>query len=331
MTELIDLIKIARASKNLNKVAIISPFEKINSYSHIYNSNVYFKREDLQKVKSFKIRGAYNKISNLNRLQASNGLVCASAGNHAQGFAVSCNLYGYNGMVFMPENTPNQKVEQVKRFGGKNIEIILVGENFGKAYEESIKECSRKNKIFIHPFDDIEVITGQATVFYEIIDQINFKLDYLFVPIGGGGLISGAINVFKQLSPNTKIIGVEPLGAPSMYKSLKQNTMVQLDKINRFVDGVAVEKVGKLSFSFCKDYLDDIILIDENEICDSILELKETENIIVEPAGAMSCVALRHYKSKIIKKQIGCIICGGNIDKNRMPEIRKRAKEWKNQ
>ena len=329
MTELIDLDKIVIASKNLDKVSIITPFEKINSYSQNYNSNIYFKREDLQKVKSFKIRGAYNKISNLNRLQASNGLVCASAGNHAQGFAVSCKIFGYKGMVFMPKDTPNQKVKQVKKFGGEYIEIVLVGENFSKAYEESIKECDSKNKTFIHPFDDIEVITGQATVFYEIINQIKYDLDYLFIPVGGGGLISGAINVFKQLSPKTRIIGIEPMGAPSMYKSLKENTLVKLDKINRFVDGVAVKKVGKLSFNFCKDYLDDIILIDENEICDSILELKNTENIIVEPAGAMSSAALRYYTSKIVNKQVGCIICGGNNDNDRMPEIRKRANEWK--
>ena len=218
MTELIDLDKIVIASKNLDKVSTITPFEKINSYSQNYNSNIYFKREDLQKVKSFKIRGAYNKISNLNSFQASNGLVCASAGNHAQGFAVSCKIFGYKGMVFMPKDTPNQKVKQVKKFGGEYIEIVLVGENFSKAYEESIKECDSKNKTFIHPFDDIEVITGQATIFYEIINQIKYDLDYLFIPVGGGGLISGAINVFKQLSPKTRIIGIEPMGAPSMYK-----------------------------------------------------------------------------------------------------------------
>ena len=229
----------------------------------------------------------------------------------------------------MPKDTPNQKVKQVKKFGGEYIEIVLVGENFSKAYEESIKECDSKNKTFIHPFDDIEVITGQATIFYEIINQIKYNLDYLFIPVGGCWLISGAINVFKQLSPKTRIIGIEPMGAPSMYKSLKENMLVKLDKINRFADGVAVKKVGKLSFNFCKDYLDDIILIDENEICDSILELKTTENIIAEPAGAMSSVALRYYKSKIVNKQVGCIICGGNNDNDRMPEIRKRANEWK--
>ena len=147
--------------------------------------------------------------------------------------------------------------------------------------------------------------------------------------MGGGGLISGAINVFKKLSPKTKIIGIEPMGAPSMYQSLKENMLVRLDKINRFADGVAVKKVGKLSFNFCKDYLDDIILIDENEICDSILELKNTENIIAEPAGAMSSVALRYYKRKIVNKEVGCIICGGNNDNDRMTEIRKRANEWK--
>ena len=166
-------------------------------------------------------------------------------------------------------------------------------------------------------------------MFLEIINQFNNQLDYLFIPIGGGGLISGAINVFKQLSPKTKIIGIEPKGAPSMYQSIKQNELVTLDKIDGFVDGVAVKKVGNYSFNYCKEYLDDIIILDENEICNSILELKSYENITAEPAGAMSSAALRHYRHKIINKNIGCIICGGNNDNSRMPEIKKRADNWK--
>ena len=329
MNNFIELSEIKKASQLLKGVVIESPFQKIKSYSKKYNSNIFFKREDLQNVRSFKIRGAFNKISSLNKSQSINGLVCASAGNHAQGFAVSCTNLGYKGRVYMPKSTPNQKIEKVRKFGKNNIEIILFGENFSQAYKMALKDCQDHNKIFIHPFDDIKVITGQATLFLEIIDQIDNELDYLFIPIGGGGLISGAINVFKQLSPQTKIIGIEPKGAPSMFQSLKKNRLVKLDKIDRFVDGIAVKKVGNYSFDFCKKYLDDIIILDENEICNSILELKDQENIIAEPAGAMSSASLWYYKEKIIGKNVGCIICGGNNDNSRMPEIIRRAKKWK--
>ena len=329
MNNFIELSEIKKASQLLKGVVIESPFQKIKSYSKKYNSNIFFKREDLQNVRSFKIRGAFNKISSLTKSQSINGLVCASAGNHAQGFAVSCTNFGYKGRVYMPKSTPSQKIEKVRKFGKNNIEIILFGENFSQAYEMALKDCHDHNKIFIHPFDDIKVITGQATLFLEIIDQIDNELDYLFIPIGGGGLISGAINVFKQLSPQTKIIGIEPKGAPSMFQSLKKNRLVKLDKIDRFVDGIAVKKVGNYSFDFCKKYLDDIIILDENEICNSILELKDQENIIAEPAGAMSSASLWYYKEKIIGKNIGCIICGGNNDNSRMPEIIRRAKKWK--
>ena len=329
MNSFIEISDIKKACETLKKVVINSPFQKISSYSNIYKSNIFFKREDLQNVRSFKIRGAFNKISALDKNQTKNGLVCASAGNHAQGFAVSCSTLGYKGIVFMPTKTSNQKIQQVKKFGKNNIEVVLFGENFTQAYEKALEECKKYNKIFIHPFDDKKVITGQATVFYEILNQSKFTLDYLFIPIGGGGLISGAINVFKQLSPTTKIIGIEPMGAPSMSKSINTNKLITLDKIDGFVDGVAVKKVGNLSFDYCKKFLDDIVILEENEICNSILELLDYENIIAEPAGAMSSASLRHYKNEIIGKNVGCIICGGNNDNSRMPEIKKRANNWK--
>ena len=328
MNNFIELSQIKNASELLKGVIIKTPFQKIKSYSKRYNANIFFKREDLQKVKSFKTRGAFNKISSLDKSQVINGLVCASAGNHAQGFAVSCTTLGYEGKVYMPTSTPNQKIKQVKKFGKNNIKVVLYGENFTQAYKKAIEDCDFYNKIFIHPFDDIKVITGQATLFLEIISQINHELDYLFIPIGGGGLISGAINVFKQLSPKTKIIGVEPKGAPSMSESIKQNKLVTLSKIDGFVDGVAVKKVGDLSFEYCKEYLHDIIVLDENEICNSIMELKDSENIITEPAGAMSSASLRYYKNDILGKNIGCIICGGNIDKSRMVEVKERSRLW---
>jgi threonine dehydratase len=230
----------------------------------------------------------------------------------------------------MPHSTPSLKVSLVKKFGGKNIKIKLVGENFSKAYKAAMDYCISNRKIFIHPFDDIKVIEGQATIFLEVIQQIKNPIDYIFIPIGGGGLISGAINIFKQLSPKTKIIGIEPAGAPSMKESIIKNKIIKLHKIDNFVDGAAVHKIGTIPFEFCKDYLDELLVIDEGEICQSILDLKSIEKINAEPAGAMSSAALRMYKEKIVNKNVVCIICGGNNDDSRMKEISKRAINWKN-
>ena len=279
MQKLIDLAHIRGTTRKIRGIVKKTPLQESLNYSQKYNSKIFFKREDLQDVKSFKIRGAYTKILSVEKTIAQNGLVCASAGNHAQGFAVSCSLLDYNGTVFMPHSTPSLKVSLVKKFGGKNIKIKLVGENFSKAYKAAMDYCERNRKIFIHPFDDIKVIEGQATLFLEVIEQIKNPIDYIFIPIGGGGLISGAINIFKQLSPKTRIIGIEPAGAPSMKESIIKNEIIKLNKIDNFVDGAAVHKIGTIPFEFCKDYLDDLLIIDEGEICQSILDLKSIEKI----------------------------------------------------
>ena len=329
-TKLINIENIRNASNKLADVVIKSPLEKNLKLNSNFSSNIYLKREDLQQVRSFKIRGALNKILSLSDSESSKGIVCASAGNHAQGFAFACKMLNIDGNVFMPIHTTKQKIQQVEKFGGDKIKIKLVGDNFGQAYAEALSFCKKNAKIFIHPFDDLKVIEGQATVFLEIIDQANFDIDYIFIPIGGGGLISGAINVFKQLSPKTKIIGIEPLGAPAMKTSINNNKNTTVKSIDGFVDGAAVKRVGEISFNFCKKYLDDLILIDEGEICQSILDLEKYHSIVAEPAGAMSNAALNIYSSKIINKNVVCIICGGNNDNSRMPEIQKRASNWKN-
>lgn len=329
-TKLINIENIRNASNKLADVVIKSPLEKNLKLNSNFSSNIYLKREDLQQVRSFKIRGALNKILSLSDSESSKGIVCASAGNHAQGFAFACKMLNIDGNVFMPIHTTKQKIQQVEKFGGDKIKIKLVGDNFEQAYAEALSFCKKNAKIFIHPFDDLKVIEGQATVFLEIIDQANFDIDYIFIPIGGGGLISGAINVFKQLSPKTKIIGIEPLGAPAMKTSINNNKNTTLKSIDGFVDGAAVKRVGEISFNFCKKYLDDLILIDEGEICQSILDLEKYHSIVAEPAGAMSNAALNIYSSKIINKNVVCIICGGNNDNSRMPEIQERASNWKN-
>lgn len=321
----IEIKKIELAKENLKEVVLETELQHNLRYSEIFNSSIWFKREDLQKVRSFKIRGAFNKISSLDDLEKEMGVVCSSAGNHAQGVALSCNKLEINGVVYMPTTTPKQKVEQVKMFGGKYINVRLEGDTYDDAYESAKEYCENEKKCFIHPFDDIKVIEGQATLALETLKQTKNKIDYIFVPIGGGGLISGIISVFKQLSPETKIIGVEPEGAPSMKVSLENNRIETLAKIDPFVDGAAVKKVGNISFSLCQQYLDDIILVPEGKICQTILDMYNKDAIVVEPAGAMSIAALDYYKEKIKDKNVVCLVCGSNNDITRMSEIKEKA------
>jgi len=313
------------ASEKLKEVVSLTPLSKNERYSNLFDSNVFFKREDLQQVRSYKIRGAYNKMSSLTELEAENGIVCASAGNHAQGVALSCKLLKIKGTIYMPAPTPNQKIEQVKMFGGDFIDVVLVGDTFDDAYEASMLECERLNKTFIHPFNDEKVIEGQATVGLEIMDQAQHPIHYVFVPVGGGGLASGLSTLFKELSPNTKIIGVEPEGAPSMSVSIQKDRIVELKNIERFVDGAAVRKVGVKTFEICKQNLDAVITVPEGKICQTILELYNKDAIVVEPAGALSIAALDYYKEELAEKNVVCLVSGSNNDITRTPEIKERA------
>ncbi len=293
--------------------------------SEQYEANVLLKREDLQIVRSYKIRGAYNKIKNLSPELLSNGVVCASAGNHAQGVALSCKLLGIKGEIFMPTTTPKQKIEQVRMFGNGCIEIILNGDTFDEANIAAKEHASNCNKTFIPPFDDPKIIEGQGTIGLEIIQESNTKIDYIFVPIGGGGLASGIGAYVKQISPETKIIGVEPAGAAGMNASIKAGKVVELGTIDKFVDGAAVKKVGNYTFDICKKVLDDIVIVPEGAVCSSILELYNKSAIVVEPAGALAVAALRLYADKIKGKNVVCIVSGSNNDITRMEEIREKS------
>jgi len=319
------LKNVEAASQKLKEVVSLTPLSKNERYSNQFDCNVFFKREDLQQVRSYKIRGAYNKMSSLTEFEAENGIVCASAGNHAQGVALSCKLLKVKGTIYMPAPTPNQKIEQVKMFGGDFIDVVLVGDTFDDAYEASKLECERLNKTFIHPFNDEKVIEGQATVGLEIMDQAQHPIHYVFVPVGGGGLASGLSTLFKELSPNTKIIGVEPEGAPSMSVSIQKDRIVELKNIERFVDGAAVRKVGNKTFEICKQNLDAVITVPEGKICQTILELYNKDAIVVEPAGALSISALDYYKDELAGKNVVCLVSGSNNDITRTPEIKERA------
>ena len=317
--------EVLAAKKQLNGVVSPTPLIQSLNLSEEFNSNILLKREDLQVVRSYKIRGAYNKMSTLNPEERNQGVICASAGNHAQGVAYSCNLLKIQGKIYMPKTTPKQKVKQVQLFGKSFVEIVLIGDTFDDAYAKAAEDALANNIIFVHPFDDIKVIAGQGTVGLEILESYKEPIDYVFVAIGGGGLASGLSEVFKELSPNTKIIGVEPEGAPSMKTSITNGINTALDTIDKFVDGAAVKQVGNITFEICKDNLDDIILVPEGKVCTTILRLYNEEAMVVEPAGALSIAALDFYKDKIKGKNVVCIVSGSNNDIERTAEIKERS------
>lgn len=314
-----------KARTRLSSVVLETPFQRTDRWSKKLDADIYLKREDLQQVRSFKIRGAYNKIKTLTEYECQQGIVCASAGNHAQGFAFSCRDLQIKGTVFMPLPTPMQKVEQVRMFGGDYVDIRLVGDTYDDSQQAARDYQEQTQSCFIHPFDDPDVIEGQATMALEILDQAQKELDYLFVPVGGGGLVSGILTIFSSLSPQTKIIGVEPNGAPSMFESLQQQKIIALPQIDKFVDGAAVQKVGSLCYEICKEQLKDCLLVDEGRICQEILDLYNKEGIVAEPAGALALAAVEQYAPQIKGKQVGVFICGGNNDITRTPEIKERA------
>lgn len=321
----VKLEDIIIANQSLRDVVIKTPLQRNELLSNRYECNVYLKREDLQVVRSFKIRGAYNFIRSLTDEELKNGVVCASAGNHAQGVAYSCKMLGIQGKIFMPAPTPRQKVSQVKLFGGSFVEVILTGDTFDDSFQQAISYSKDNDMAFIHPFDDYRTIAGQGTVAIEILDDIGEQLDYVFGAIGGGGLISGVGSYIKSIHPSTKMIGVEPLGAAGMKASFDQGRVVTLESIDKFVDGAAVKQVGQLTFEICQEILDDIVLVPEGKACTTILELYNENAIVAEPAGALSIAALDFYREQVKGKNVVCIISGGNNDIDRMQEIKERS------
>lgn len=319
------LREISKAKLTLGEIISPTPLLENRELSSRYNAKVFLKREDLQIVRSYKIRGAYNKIKSLDADQLKNGVVCASAGNHAQGVAFSCNHLGIKGHIYMPTTTPKQKIEQVKMFGNGQIEIVLTGDTFDTSNKLAMKFAKENNKTFIHPFDDPKTIEGQATIGLEILQDSKEKIDYIFVPIGGGGLASGVGAYIKTISPETKVIGVEPAGAAGMKASVDNGGVVELDKVDKFVDGAAVKKVGEYTYDICKEVLDDIVVVPEGAVCTTILELYNKSAIVVEPAGALSITALRFYADKIKGKSVVCIVSGSNNDIARSEEIKEKS------
>ena len=316
-----------KAVERLKPVVYKTPLAFSHNLSRKYRANIYLKREDLQVVRSYKLRGAYNMISSLQTEKLKNGVVCASSGNHAQGFAYSCKKLAIKGVVFMPVITPQQKIQQTKMFGEDFIEVKLIGDTFDECSVAAQQYTQQHGMTFIPPFEDLRIIEGQATVGVEILEDLS-DVDFLFVPIGGGGLCSGVGSYFKTFSPKTKIIGTEPEGAPAMKEALDAGHPVTLENIDRFVDGAAVKRVGDLTFSICKEVLDDMLLIPEGKICSTILKLYNEDALVVEPAGALSITALDYYADKIEGRNVVCIVSGSNNDIDRMQEIKERSLQY---
>ncbi|MCP9753878.1 threonine ammonia-lyase [Lacihabitans sp. CCS-44] len=321
----IELENIYAAASRLKNVALKTPLMFNQNLSERYQANIYLKREDLQVVRSYKIRGAYNKMASMSAEDLAKGVVCASAGNHAQGVAYACQKMGVKGNIFMPTTTPAQKIKQVKMFGKEWVEVILIGDTYDDSFDAAQIYVKENGGIFVHPFDDIQVMEGQGTVGLEIFKDADFKIDYLLFAIGGGGLAAGVSTVFKNLSPKTKLIGVEPLGSPTMKVSIDNGKVTPLEHIDKFVDGAAVKKAGALTYEIVKDKLDNILLIPEGKVCSTILQLYNEEAIVAEPAGALSVAALDTIKDKIKGKNVVCIIGGGNNDITRTEEIKERS------
>lgn len=317
-------INIPAAAEKLKGVVKHTPLMYNHNLSMRYQCNVYLKREDMQVVRSYKLRGAYNMMSSLPTEKLVKGVVCASAGNHAQGVAYSCKALNVQGVIFMPVITPRQKIKQVEMWGAGFIKIILTGDTFDECAAEAIKYAAENAMTFIPPFDHPKIIEGQGTVALEILEELS-QVDFLLVPIGGGGLAAGAGTYFKSVSPHTRLLGVEPEGAPTMQQALAAGEPVVLPTLDRFVDGAAVKRAGNLTFQLCKETLDGTLLVPEGKVCTTILKLYNEEGIVVEPAGALTITALDQLQEQIKGKNVVCVISGSNNDIDRMQEIKERS------
>ena len=305
-------------------VAIESPLEDAPRLSRRLGNRVMLKREDLQPVFSFKLRGAYNRIAQMSDAAARRGVVCASAGNHAQGVALSAKRRGIPAVIVMPQTTPSIKVQAVVDLGG---EVVLHGDDYDGAFERALTLARERNLVFVHPFDDPDVIAGQGTVGVEVLRQTGGNVDAIFVPVGGGGLISGIAVYVKYLYPNVRIIGVEPEDAASMYESLKAGKRVSLDRVGIFADGVAVKRVGEETFALCREHVDEILLVDTDEICAAIQDVFEDTRSIVEPAGALAVAGVKKYvtRENCKGKRLVAVNSGANMNFDRLRHVSERA------
>lgn len=321
----ITIDDINRAAAVLDGIAYQTPLQYNRRLSRKYQADIYLKREDLQEVRSFKIRGAYNKMSLLTDAEKQQGVVCASAGNHAQGVAFCCAELEIQGVIFMPVTTPTQKINKVKGFGDSYVEVRLFGDTFDEANTAARTYCDEKGAVFVHPFDDLQVIAGQGTVGKEIYEALDGKLDVICSCVGGGGLISGISTYIKARNPEIRVLGAEPAGAASLKASLNQGRVVTLTEMDPFVDGAAVATVGQNTFQIAREKVDQVYAVPEGKICTEMVDLYQNEGLVVEPAGVLSIAILDEFAHFIQDKTVVCIVSGGNNDILRYPEIMERS------
>jgi threonine dehydratase len=308
---MIPFEEIKKANENIKKVVYKTPFAYAPALSQKVGNEIYLKKENLQITGAFKLRGAFNKIASIPEEKRKKGVIAASAGNHAQGVAFSANYFNVPAIIVMPEATPLTKVTGVKEFGG---EVVLAGNNYDEAYEYAVKLAEEKGLEFIHPFADEKVMAGQGTIGIEMLEQIP-ELDYIVVPIGGGGLISGIASAAKQINPHIKIIGVTAEGAPAMRMSFLSGSVQDTTFVKTIADGIAVRDTNPKMFKLVKEVVDDIVEVDDEEIANAILFLMERQKVVVEGAGAVGVAALLHHKIKFTApKKVGVVLSGGNID-----------------
>ncbi|NSX53564.1 threonine ammonia-lyase IlvA [Parasulfitobacter algicola] len=307
-----------------------TPLQKNIHLSAKYGADIWLKREDLTPVRSYKIRGAFNAMrKSLETLPDKRTFVCASAGNHAQGVAFVCKYFGVNGVIFMPVTTPQQKIDKTRMFGQDHIEVRLTGDYFDETLSSAKAYCKDVGAHFLSPFDDVDVIEGQASVAVEMLRQTGQKPDIVILPVGGGGLSAGVTSYFKTKGLNIKLYYVEPTGGANFAAALKAGHPIALDKVDTFVDGAAVARLGEKTFSVLKDVPGaHVIHCDEDRICTTMLEMLNIEGIVLEPAGALAIDALSDLKSEIQGKKVVCLTSGGNFDFERLPEVKERAQRY---
>lgn len=309
----------------LAKVATKTPLQKSERLSEEVGRPVYLKREDLQICRSFKVRGAYVRIAAMDEDERAAGVVCASAGNHAQGVAYACAHLGIKGTIFLPASTPRQKRKRIATIGGKWVEPVIVAGDFDEANRVAGEAAKEGGKIYVHPYNDPYTIAGQGSIAVDLDSQLPEDTDMILIPVGGGGLIAGMATWLKGHRPGIRIVGVESAGAASMKAALEAGNPVSLDRVDSFVDGTAVGRAGDLTYQVVRDLVDDIVVVPEGAVCTEMLDLYHSEGVIAEPAGALASAAARNFLPQIPNGSVVCLVSGGNNDLSRYAEVTERS------
>ncbi|MES2845710.1 MAG: threonine ammonia-lyase IlvA [Pseudomonadota bacterium] len=328
MTDFVDDAR--HVTANLRDLFAETPLQRNEHLSQRYEADIWLKREDLSPVRSYKLRGAFTAMAVVRKKTPDQRqFVCASAGNHAQGVAFACRHFGVQGVIFMPVTTPQQKIDKTRAFGGDAVRIVLTGDYFDQTLAAAQNYCTEQGAHFLSPFDDPDVILGQSSVAVEILDQLGQAPDVVILPVGGGGLASGVTRYLRNAAPGVEFRFVEPLGGASLTAALRAGTPTKLARVNSFVDGAAVARLGEANFRLL-DWVqgDAVLLAPEDRICVTMLEMLNVEGIVLEPAGALSVDVLPELADEIRGKTVVCVTSGGNFDFERLPEVKERAQRY---